>query len=105
MAHALHLLGSSTLGKDPQTVNRLNGESFQQDALVTFNGEQSRLLLRIAVIADHTHRFPVRRVLDSRRVKFIYTTPVDISTKPAIDRIKEFSVGYIHFTGLQSNAG
>ncbi|KAJ3554747.1 hypothetical protein NM688_g2946 [Phlebia brevispora] len=37
---ALHLLGSSTLGKDPQTVNRLNGESFQQDPLVTFNGFQ-----------------------------------------------------------------
>ena len=37
-ANSFRLLGSSTLGKDPQTVNRLNGESFQQDALVTFNG-------------------------------------------------------------------
>lgn len=29
---------STTLGLDPPTVNRLNGESFQQDALATFNG-------------------------------------------------------------------
>ncbi|PSR74487.1 hypothetical protein PHLCEN_2v9784 [Hermanssonia centrifuga] len=36
----LRLLQSTTLGQDPQTVNRLNGESFQQDALVTFNGYQ-----------------------------------------------------------------
>ncbi|KAL5501074.1 hypothetical protein ACEPAH_9461 [Sanghuangporus vaninii] len=33
-------LGSSVLGQDPQTVNRLNGGSFQQDPLVTFNGYQ-----------------------------------------------------------------
>ena len=33
------MIGSSILGQDPQTINRLNGESFQQDALVTFNGE------------------------------------------------------------------
>ena len=38
-AQGIRLLGSSTLGKDPQTVNRLNGESFQQDALVTHGGE------------------------------------------------------------------
>ncbi|KIJ31449.1 hypothetical protein M422DRAFT_185901 [Sphaerobolus stellatus SS14] len=30
----------TVLGRDPPTVNRLNGESFQQDALVTFNGYQ-----------------------------------------------------------------
>lgn len=35
---ALRFLGSTTLGKDPHTVNHLNGESFQQDSLVTFNG-------------------------------------------------------------------
>lgn len=34
----LEIVGSSVLGRDPQTVNRLNGESFQQDALATFNG-------------------------------------------------------------------
>ena len=34
----LHFLGSTTLGQDPSTVNHLNGESFQQDPLVTFNG-------------------------------------------------------------------
>ncbi|KAF8590350.1 hypothetical protein K439DRAFT_1330017 [Ramaria rubella] len=31
---------STSLGLDPPTVNRLNGESFQQDALATFNGYQ-----------------------------------------------------------------
>jgi len=36
---------STTLGTDPPTVNRLNGESFQQDALVTFNGTHSFLLI------------------------------------------------------------
>jgi hypothetical protein len=36
----LTLLGSTTLGKNPSTVNHLNGESFQQDALVTFSGQQ-----------------------------------------------------------------
>ncbi|TCD70367.1 hypothetical protein EIP91_003719 [Steccherinum ochraceum] len=36
----LKFLRSTTLGPDPQTVNRLNGESFQQDPLVTFNGFQ-----------------------------------------------------------------
>ncbi|THH08280.1 hypothetical protein EW145_g2816 [Phellinidium pouzarii] len=40
-AGAINLLGSSVLGLDPQTINRLNGESFQQDALVTSNGEYS----------------------------------------------------------------
>ncbi|KIP05056.1 hypothetical protein PHLGIDRAFT_129115 [Phlebiopsis gigantea 11061_1 CR5-6] len=37
---AFRFLGSTTLGPDPQTVNRLNGESFQQDGVVTFNGYQ-----------------------------------------------------------------
>ncbi|KAI0821726.1 hypothetical protein BC628DRAFT_1422357 [Trametes gibbosa] len=39
-ATSLHVVDITALGKDPQTVNRLNGESFQQDALVTFNGYQ-----------------------------------------------------------------
>ncbi|KAH7910670.1 hypothetical protein BJ138DRAFT_1152356 [Hygrophoropsis aurantiaca] len=34
------ILSTTTLGPDPQTVNRLNGESFQQDALTSFNGYQ-----------------------------------------------------------------
>ncbi|KAI0337868.1 hypothetical protein BDW22DRAFT_1339134 [Trametopsis cervina] len=36
----IRLQESTTLGQDPQTVNRLNGESFQQDAIVTFNNYQ-----------------------------------------------------------------
>ncbi|KAK7681824.1 hypothetical protein QCA50_015171 [Cerrena zonata] len=36
----LRFLGSTTLGNDPHTINHLNGESFQQDPLVTFNGYQ-----------------------------------------------------------------
>lgn len=38
-ALAFRFLQYTPLGPDPQTVNRLNGESFQQDPLVTFNGE------------------------------------------------------------------
>ncbi|EMD35763.1 hypothetical protein CERSUDRAFT_115715, partial [Gelatoporia subvermispora B] len=41
---SLHVVGTSILGQDPQTVNRLNGESFQQDALVTFMGYQYAVL-------------------------------------------------------------
>jgi len=37
---AIRFLDYTVLGQDPQTVNRLNGESFQQDPLVTFNGYQ-----------------------------------------------------------------
>ena len=32
-------LDVTTLGEDPRTTNHLNGEAFQQDALVTFNVE------------------------------------------------------------------
>ncbi|KAI0631533.1 hypothetical protein C8Q77DRAFT_1127375 [Trametes polyzona] len=39
-AASLRVIETTTLGEDPQTVNHLNGESFQQDALVTFNGYQ-----------------------------------------------------------------
>ena len=39
-AVSLRHLGSTTLGIDPDTVNHLNGESFQQDALVTWSGWQ-----------------------------------------------------------------
>ncbi|KAI0804604.1 hypothetical protein BC629DRAFT_1192226 [Irpex lacteus] len=38
--YGLKILESTTLGQDPATVNRLNGESFQQDAVVTFNHYQ-----------------------------------------------------------------
>lgn len=41
-AASLRVVNVTTLGPDPQTVNRLNGESFQQDALVTFNGENTK---------------------------------------------------------------
>ena len=40
-AASLRVLGVTTLGVDPNTTNHLNGESFQQDALVTFNGESN----------------------------------------------------------------
>jgi hypothetical protein len=45
LAHAsreLKVVGIYTLGADPQTKNRLNGEAFQQDALTTFNGVSNR---------------------------------------------------------------
>jgi hypothetical protein len=34
----LRVLDTTTLGDDPRTVNHLNGESFQQNALVTSHG-------------------------------------------------------------------
>ncbi|KAM5540076.1 hypothetical protein V8D89_006216 [Ganoderma adspersum] len=39
-AASLRVVNVTTLGVDPNTTNHLNGESFQQDALVTFNGYQ-----------------------------------------------------------------
>ncbi|TFL03086.1 hypothetical protein BDV98DRAFT_565386 [Pterulicium gracile] len=39
-AASLRHLSSTTLGVDPDTMNHLNGESFQQDALVTWSGWQ-----------------------------------------------------------------
>ncbi|KAJ3778118.1 hypothetical protein FB446DRAFT_679990 [Lentinula raphanica] len=42
--HAIQILNVTKLGPDPQTINRLNGESFQQDALVSFNGFQYAVL-------------------------------------------------------------
>lgn len=36
----LTLLQSTSLGLDPPTTNHLNGESFQQDPLITFNSYQ-----------------------------------------------------------------
>ena len=43
-AASLRVVNVSTLGVDPNTTNHLNGESFQQDALVTFNGASSPVL-------------------------------------------------------------
>jgi hypothetical protein len=44
---SISVIGSTILGQDPQTVNHLNGESFQQDALVTFNGTPKRVSLHL----------------------------------------------------------
>ena len=43
-AASLRVVNVSTLGVDPNTTNHLNGESFQQDALVTFNGSSPPVL-------------------------------------------------------------
>jgi hypothetical protein len=40
LVNSIRVLHYTTLGLDPQTKNRLNGESYQQDALTTFNGYQ-----------------------------------------------------------------
>ena len=69
---ALRLLGSSILGQDPQTVNRLNGESFQQDALVTFKGVpyikfmRPYILIFSWVCVSVCFRLSVRGLLDAR---------------------------------------
>lgn len=57
-------LGTSILGANPATVNHLNGEAFQQDPLVTFNGESCYLLpTEYTLIAMLIIRIPVRCVL------------------------------------------
>ena len=62
---AMHITleSSSVLGADPQTVNRLNGESFQQDAVASFNGYQYAVLYD----ADTSSNASVRYVSVARR--------------------------------------
>ncbi|KZT20695.1 hypothetical protein NEOLEDRAFT_1140404 [Neolentinus lepideus HHB14362 ss-1] len=63
---SIQVIGWSTLGHDPQTVNRLNGESFQQDALVTFGSYQYAVhYLPSAVNASVRHPSLSRRSLNS----------------------------------------
>jgi hypothetical protein len=38
LTRAVRVVNTTVLGLDPQTVNRLNGESYQQDALIIFQG-------------------------------------------------------------------
>ncbi|KAI0051294.1 hypothetical protein FA95DRAFT_1534756 [Auriscalpium vulgare] len=59
---AFRVRQTTNLVADPQTVNRLNGESFQQDALVTFDGYQ----YAAAWVADSTNS-SVRHATLSRR--------------------------------------
>ena len=61
---AFKFLGSTTLGPDPQTVNRLNGESFQQDGVVTFNGEHVMYVLRLPSLK---HRQDTSTLYSGRR--------------------------------------
>ncbi|KAI5121544.1 hypothetical protein M0805_002603 [Coniferiporia weirii] len=56
-AGTIDVLGSSVLGLDPQTVNRLNGESFQQDPLVTFNGFQYAAFYDASTSANASVRY------------------------------------------------
>ncbi|KAF9495547.1 hypothetical protein BDN71DRAFT_1506683 [Pleurotus eryngii] len=63
LAACLRHLQTTQLGLDPPTTNRLNGESFQQDALVTFNGYQ------YAVFWEASERnASIRHVVVARRV-------------------------------------
>ncbi|EEB95115.1 hypothetical protein MPER_05969, partial [Moniliophthora perniciosa FA553] len=39
-ANLVNVLNYTPLGPDPQTINRLNGESYQQDALISFDEYQ-----------------------------------------------------------------
>ena len=61
--HAVRVLNVTALGPDPQTVNRLNGESFQQDALATFNGFQYAVLWVPTANASVRHAAIRRRAL------------------------------------------
>ncbi|KDQ57950.1 hypothetical protein JAAARDRAFT_34765 [Jaapia argillacea MUCL 33604] len=61
-AGSISIIGVTDLGPDPQTVNWLNGESFQQDPLVTFNGYQYAVFW----VADTTNT-SIRHASISRR--------------------------------------
>jgi len=61
---------TTTLGRDPPTINRLNGESFQQDALASFNGYQYAVFYKSDASANAT---TPRHVSVGRRV----LTPAD----------------------------
>ncbi|KAF5391695.1 hypothetical protein D9757_002530 [Collybiopsis confluens] len=62
-AHAVRVLNVTTLGRDPPTVNRLNGESFQQDALSSINGFQYAVLWVPTANASVRHAGIRRRAL------------------------------------------
>lgn len=63
LAACLRHIQTTQLGLDPITTNRLNGESFQQDALATLNGYQ------YAVFWEASERnVSVRHVVVARRV-------------------------------------
>ncbi|EJD00360.1 uncharacterized protein FOMMEDRAFT_159034 [Fomitiporia mediterranea MF3/22] len=70
-AGSISILGRSVLGEDPQTVNRLNGESFQQDALVTFNGYQYAAFYDANTSTNASVRYVsvARRVLSTTNLK------------------------------------
>ncbi|OJT12149.1 hypothetical protein TRAPUB_11298 [Trametes pubescens] len=70
-AASLRVANVTTLGQDPQTVNRLNGESFQQDALVTFNGYQyAAFYVNDAVNASVRHPSLARRALKGEKTSW-----------------------------------
>ncbi|VDB84608.1 unnamed protein product [Peniophora sp. CBMAI 1063] len=65
-ASAIRLLGSSVLGPNPGTVNHLNGESYQQDAIITFQGYQyASLWVEDASNSSVRHATLTRRALSS----------------------------------------
>ena len=64
-ASAIQVLGNSVLGPNPSTVNHLNGESYQQDAIITFQGLCSCASLRssrpnIFLKVTSTHRYGLK---------------------------------------------
>lgn len=97
-AASLHVVDVTTLGQDPQTVNRLNGESFQQDALVTFNGEWP--VLDNQACTDVVHRIPVRCVLPERRRERV--REASVARAPGSEGRQDV-LGILFIHGLQSN--
>ncbi|KAF7416174.1 hypothetical protein PC9H_002437 [Pleurotus ostreatus] len=63
LAACLRHIQTTQLGLDPPTINRLNGESFQQDALATFNGYQYAVLWEVS-----ERNMSIRHVVVARRV-------------------------------------
>ncbi|TDL16302.1 hypothetical protein BD410DRAFT_795503 [Rickenella mellea] len=70
-AKTVKVLQNSVLGPDPHTVNRLNGESFQMDALVTFQGFQYAAYYDASTSTNASNRFVsvARRTLSGSKTK------------------------------------
>lgn len=99
---AIQVLSNTTLGPDPQTVNRLNGESFQQDALVTFNGTVDILLpaLHEADADSRVSRVSIRRVLASGYIEHVHPTSIRLSERTLYGSIITRGMGHFYFHGL-----
>ena len=78
---SLQIVDRSFLGQDPQTVNRLNGESFQQDVLVMFNGHQLLDSFALGLTLFAGYQYAVFWVADALNVSIRHAS---VSRRPVM---------------------